>query len=98
MGKYYQNQTKKVSKSTEIIRKNYIYQILIFMFQVKQGIIPVVFRDRFSEICHSYPTRFSQNKFCEKIVILNQTKFAISLQGPRLWNSLLNKEHKDCME
>ena len=31
-----------------------IYQILIFMFKVKQGNIPVVFRDRFNEICHSY--------------------------------------------
>ena len=67
------------------------------MFRVKIGTIPVIFRPKFHEISHQYPTRFCQNSFKEKPFDLKQTKFAISSRGPRLWNKILHQNQKSIL-
>ena len=44
--------------------------------------------ERFTDINHQYPTRFSQNNFARRKMKLSRTKFAISSRGPRLWNNV----------
>lgn len=46
-------------------------------------------------IPHSYHTGFSQSNFGEGNSLPSQTKFAVSLWGPRLWNKFLNQEQKN---
>ena len=77
------------------IYKLNIYQVLTFMFKVKRDTAPAAFRNNFREISHRYPTGFSQSNFVESNVLLNQTKFAVSCRGPRLWNKILNQEQKN---
>ena len=76
------------------IYKLNIYQVLNFMHQIKTNTAPIVFHNSFNEINHSYPTRFSNNRFVEKKIFLTQTKFAVSSRGPRLWNNLLNTQQR----
>ena len=76
------------------IYKLNIYQVLIFMHQIKTNTAPIVFHNNFNEINHSYPTRFSNNRFVEKKIFLTQTKFAVLSRGPRLWNNLLNTQQR----
>ena len=64
------------------------------MFKIRNNTAPSVFQAYFSEIQHPYPTRFSENNFTETKIILNQTKFAVSSRGSRLWNKLLNRHQK----
>ena len=40
-----------------------LYQICLFMYQVKNGTIPKNFNNNFSTVDHSYPTRFALNSF-----------------------------------
>ena len=65
------------------IYKLNIYQVLNFMHRIKTKSAPIVFHNNFNEINHSYPTRFSNNRFVEKKVFLTQTKFAVSSRVPR---------------
>ena len=48
-----------------IICKINIWQVLAFMFKIKQNIAPVAFRNDFRETSHQYHTEFSQSKFVE---------------------------------
>ena len=63
------------------IYKLNIYQVLTFMFKIKQDTVPVSFRNDFREISHRYPTRFSQSNFVEGNILSNQTKLAVSSRG-----------------
>ena len=65
------------------------------MFKIKRDSAPAAFRNDFREISHRYPTGFSQNNFVEGNIVSDQTKFAVSSRGPRLWNRLLNQEQKN---
>ena len=76
------------------IYKINIYQVLNFMFCVKNNTIPSTFQNKFQIVGHQYPTRFSENNFVEPRVGLKLTKFAISSRGPRLWNKVLNNNTK----
>ena len=73
-----------------------LYQSLIFMYRVKNKTIPYVFQQRFEEVNHQYPTRFSHNNYSQGKIKLSQTKFAISSRGPRLWNNILTPVQKMC--
>ena len=66
------------------------------MFKVKNKTIPCVFQEKFMEVNHQYPTRFSQNNYYQGNIKLSQTKFAISSRGPRLWNNILTHAQKQC--
>ena len=76
------------------IYKLNIYQVLNFMHRIKTNTALIVFHNNFNEINHSYPTRFSNNRFVEKKIFLTQTKFAVSSRSPRLWKNLLNTQQR----
>ena len=65
------------------------------MLKIKRDSARAAFRNDFREISHRYPTGFSQSNFVEGNILSNQTKFAVSSRGPRLWNRLLNQEQKN---
>ena len=65
------------------------------MFKIKRDSAPAAFRNDFREISHRYPTGFSQSNFVESNILSNQTKFAVSSRGWRLWNRILNQEQKN---
>ena len=71
------------------IYKLNIYQILNFVFKIKA---PCIFQKQFTEIQHQYWTRFSNSSFVEIQLVYRQTKFSVSLRGPRLWNKLLDQQ------
>ena len=82
------------NESLNIYKVN-IYQVLTLMFKTKRDSAPAAFRNDFREISHRYPIGFSQSTFVEGNILSNQTKFAVSSRGPRLWNRLLNYEQKN---
>ena len=64
------------------------------MFRVKNNTIPEVFVNKFEIVHHHYQTRHSENNFIEPKIYFKATKFAISSLGPRLWNSLTDRDIK----
>ena len=48
--------------------------------------IPSIFSDLIKTSDHKYPTNFSQSSFYS---------LSISIQGPKLWKDVFNKEDKD---
>ena len=69
------------------IYKINLYQSLIFMlfmFRVKNNTTRNVFHERFTNINHLCPTRFSQNNFTQRTIKSSRTKFGISSRGPLL--------------
>ena len=71
-----------------------LYQISAFMYQVKNGTIPKIFQNNFSNVDHSYPTRFAVNSF--QLPRSSKTsKFSILTRGPKLWNQFLSNEEKN---
>ena len=72
-----------------------IYQVLTFLFKIKQDAVPAAFWNSLWEITHRYPTGFTQSNFVEGNILSNQTKFGVSSRGPRLCNRLLNQEQKN---
>ena len=71
-----------------------ILQHLLFMFSVKNSIIPRAFNQVFSLIDHLYPTRFSDNSFKICDFDLKLTRFAIGFRGPTIWNKFLTKSER----
>ena len=72
------------------IYKLNIYQVLTFNSKIKRDSGPAAFRNNFREISHRYPTGLGQSNFVESNILSNQTKFAVSSRGRRLWNRILN--------
>ena len=71
-----------------------LYQVILFMYQVKNNVVPKIFNDNFPTVDHSYSTRFSINNF--QFPRSSQTsRFSIILRGPKLWNEFLNNEDKN---
>ena len=66
------------------------------MFRVKNNITACVLYERFTDINHQYPTRFSQKNFAERKIKLLRTKFAISSCGPRLWSNIFTPVQNQC--
>ena len=50
-----------------------LIQTLKFMHKTKYGKNPRVFLPKFREVDHQYPTRFSQNSFCYKDLLVKPT-------------------------
>ena len=76
------------------IYKLNIYHVINLMFRVKNNTIPEAFVNKFEIVHHHYQTRHSENNFVEPKIYFKATKFAISSRGPRLWNSLTDKDIK----
>ena len=66
-------------------------QFLNFMLRAKSNTIPSALQEKFSLIQHNYPKNFNKNNFKEPKLNMRITKFAISSQGPRLWNKLITE-------
>ena len=64
------------------------------MSRVHSGTIPKSFRTKFQYIEHKYETRQSKDNFTIPKRNTRITRFAISLRGPRIWNSLTNNPTK----
>ena len=64
------------------------------MFRVKNNTKPEASENKFEIINHHYPTRHSENSFIEPKIYFKATKLAISSRGPRLRNSLNDKDTK----
>jgi hypothetical protein len=73
-----------------------LYQILIFMYKLHNKITPIIFCTLFNKINHMYPTRFSNYNYEQPKMHFLVTKFSIAIRGPKLWNTLLNNELKNC--
>ena len=71
-----------------------VLQTLKFIHKTKYGENPRIFRPKFREVDHQYPTRFSKNSFCYKRFACKTTSFAITLRGPNIWNSFLSQHEK----
>ena len=76
------------------IYKLNIYDVINLMFRVKNNTIPEAFVNKFEIVHHHYQTRHSENNFIKPKIYFKATKFAISSRGPRLWNSLTDKDIK----
>ena len=76
------------------IYKLNIYHVINLMFRVKNNTKPEAFENKFEIVHHHYPKRHSENNFIVPKINFKATKFAISLHGPRLWNSLTDKDTK----
>ena len=71
-----------------------ILQHLLFMFKVKNSIIPRAFNQVFSLTDHLYPTRFSSNSFQISDFNLKLTRFASAFRGQTIWNKFLMESEK----
>ena len=71
------------------IYKINIFQNLVFMFKTRMGINPDVFNNKFQNIDHYYPTRFSENNYYVPHKQRKFLKYAISSRAPNLWNTVL---------
>ena len=71
-----------------------ILQHLIFMFTVKNSVIPRAFNQVFSLVDHLYPTRFSDNSFKIRDFNLKLTRFATGFRGPTIRNKFLTENKK----
>ena len=77
------------------IYKLNIFQNLVFIFKTRNGINPDIFSNKFQNIEHKYPTRFSDNNFYVPQTWRNFLRFAISSRAPSLWNKILPRYMKD---
>ena len=68
-----------------------ILQHLLFIFIVKNSIIPRAFNQVFSLIDYIYPTKLSDNSFKICDFSLKLTRFAISFIGPTIGINFLPK-------
>ena len=64
------------------------------MFRVKNNTKPEALENKFEIVHQHYPTSHSKNNFIEPKIYFKFTKFAILSRGPRLWNSLTDKDIK----
>ena len=47
-----------------------------------------------SNLAHQFSTRVSNNSFVESQLVYSPTRLSVSSRGPRLWNKLLDQQHK----
>ena len=76
-------------KSLNIYQLN-IYQILLFMYKVKNNNIPNIFKNSFQLNNNKYNTKSSQTTFYKPFCKTTTfAQFAISFRGPHMWNVLI---------
>ena len=71
-----------------------IYQILLFMFRIRHKLTPNAFKQKFFQIKHKYPSRFSCNNFLQPKSVRKSTDYSILHRGPSLWNKILDEKTK----
>lgn len=83
----------KQIEALDIFQLN-IYQILLFMFKIKNGTSPALFHDQFEKIHHKYETRYSQHSYQIPKAFLKAKRLSIRYRGPFLWNLILSEKLK----
>ena len=74
-------QMKKIDKIKVLnIYKLKIYQVLVFMFKIKQDTAPVAFRNHFLELSHRYAAGCSEGNFVGSNFLSNQTNLLIFIE------------------
>lgn len=63
-----------------------IYNVLVFMYRIKNKTAPKIFNTLFSDISHKYSTRSSGISFTTTKLKSKRTGFKISYRGTFLWN------------
>ena len=64
------------------------------MYRIENSNIPAIFSDIVKKPEHKYSTKFSSLNYTLRKYSFTNSRFAISFQGPKLWNEILNKEKK----
>ena len=88
--------TRDLFKSNNILNifKVNILNTALFMHKVNSEAAPPAFRERFQKVSPSYPTHFSKFNYKLPKVILNKSRFRISIRGPKIWNNFLSDFEK----
>ena len=71
-----------------------IFQILLFMYKLKNNLVPKIFHKHFEKVQHKYPTKYSIHNYIQPKTITKMTNFSVSSRGPLLWNNLLDTKTK----
>ena len=71
-----------------------IFQTTLFTYKCTNNCSPVLFRDKFNNIDHKYPTRHSKYNLSIPKRASQTTNFAISFRAPYLWNKFLDHNIK----
>ena len=74
-----------------------VYQLNIIQtatFMLKLNLAPNIFSKTFNEIKHKYPTNYSAINFLIPQKQLKESKFSISVRGPKIWNNFLSNQTK----
>ena len=72
-----------------------LYQNLNFIHRIKMGNTPEFFHETIKRSNHKYPTTFCDLTYNIKKFSLKSTKYIVSYRGPTLWNTMLDKRHKE---
>ena len=71
-----------------------LFQHINFMHRLSIDDLPKYLSSTFKEPDHKYPTKLSICNYRLKKHSLKSSKFAVSYQGPKLWNEFLGNEEK----
>ena len=97
MNKDMYSEARPLMKSLQILNiyQLNLFQIVLFMFKLKNETIPQIFHSQFTAINHKYPTRHSLNNYTLPKTTLRKTDFSITYRGPNLWNRIPSKDMKN---
>ena len=71
-----------------------IFQILLFMHNVKNNQTPNIFNNIFSKLENKYNTRLCEHNFTKPLYKTKLAQYTITFRGPQLWNSLVPTDYK----
>ena len=83
----------KFSRTKELFLQNKVFNVyqlnilnnFIFMDKVGTETAPTVFRQKFQNTAHPYPSNFAKLNYIKRTPQLNKSKYRISVRGPALW-------------
>ena len=64
------------------------------MYKLKNKQTPKIFDDIIDTPVHQYSTKFSKANFSVKQFALRNSKYSISVRGPKMWIDFLTNEQK----
>ena len=65
-----------------------VWKKLVFMHQVNSYTVPTIFLNKFKKSLHIYPTNFARTYYSIPPFKSNESKYRISIRGPRLWKNI----------
>ena len=64
------------------------------MYKFQKNLTPKIFNNDFKSLTINITFQFSEYNFKYKTFSLTNTKYSISVWGPKIWNELLTKDEK----